>query len=167
VQQQNVTARTRGQLLAALAKAKAALSLARQNLEHTIIRAPVAGQVGDRQAQTGEFVAPGTQLLTIVPMDTIYVTANFKETQTARMLIGQHVRVKIDALPGKSFDGEVESFAPASGSEFSLLPFEPATGNFTRIVQRVPVRVRILPGQEGHERLRPGLSADVTVDLEK
>ncbi|HEY7978956.1 MAG TPA: HlyD family secretion protein [Rhizomicrobium sp.] len=167
VQQQNVTARTRGQLLAALAKAKAALSLARQNLEHTIIRAPVAGQVGDRQAQIGEYVSPGAQLLTIVPMDTIYVTANFKETQTARMLIGQHVRLKIDALPGKSFDGEVESFAPASGSEFSPLPFEPATGNFTRIVQRIPVRVRILPGQDGRERLRPGLSADVTVYLEK
>jgi membrane fusion protein (multidrug efflux system) len=167
VQQQNVTARTRGQLLAVLAKTKAALSLAKQNLEHTIIRAPVSGQIGDRQAQTGEFVSPGTQLLTIVPMDTIYVTANFKETQTARMLVGQHVRLTIDALPGKTFDGDVESFAPASGSEFSLLPFEPATGNFTRIVQRVPVRVRILPGQDGHERLRPGLSADVTVDLQK
>jgi len=167
VQQQNVTDRTRGQLLAALAKAEAALSLARQNLEHTIVRAPVSGQVGDRQAQIGEYVSPGTQLLTIVPMDTIYVAANFKETQTARMLIGQHARVTIDALPGKAFDGTVESFAPASGSEFSLLPFEPATGNFTRIVQRVPVRIRILPGQDGHDRLRPGLSADVRVDLEK
>ena len=165
VQQQNVVLRTRAQLEAALAKTKAALSLARQNLSHTIIRAPVAGVVGDRQAQIGEFVSPGTQLLTLVPLDTIYVNANFKETQTARMLTGQKVRVWFDALPGKSFDGEVESFAPASGSEFSLLPFEPATGNFTRIVQRVPVRVHLLPGQDGLSRLRPGLSADVTVYL--
>jgi len=167
VQQENVTARTREQLLAALAKAKAELLLANNNLAHTVIRAPVDGQVGDRQAQIGEYVQPGTELLTIVPMNTIYVTANFKETQTARMLIGQHARVTIDALPGKTFDGEVQSFAPASGSEFSLLPFEPATGNFTRIVQRVPVRIRIYQRQEGGNRLRPGLSANVTVDLEK
>ncbi|HEX3675522.1 MAG TPA: HlyD family secretion protein [Rhizomicrobium sp.] len=166
VQQQQVVTRTRAQLRAALAKSQAALSLARQNLEHTIIRAPVAGVVGDRQAQTGEYVQPGTQLLTVVPMDTLYVNANFKETQTARMLIGQHVRIWFDALPGKSFDGTVESFAPASGSEFSLLPFEPATGNFTRIVQRVPVRVRLTPGQNGSDRLRPGLSADVKVYFE-
>jgi membrane fusion protein (multidrug efflux system) len=161
-----VTARTREQLLASLAKAKAALLLATQNLAHTIIRAPENGFIGDRQAQTGEFVSPGTQLLTVVPMETIYVTANFKETQTARMLIGQHARVQIDALPGKTFDGEVESFAPASGSEFSLLPFEPATGNFTRIVQRVPVRIRLYPSQDGLVRLRPGLSAEVAVQFD-
>ncbi len=165
VQQEQVVTRSRAQLAAALAKVKAALSLARQNLTHTIIRAPVDGVIGDRQAQTGEYVQPGTQLLTVVPLGTIYVNANFKETQTARMLTGQKVHVWLDALPGKRFDGEVESFAPASGSEFSLLPFEPATGNFTRIVQRVPVRVRLYPGQDGAEKLRPGLSADVTVDL--
>lgn len=167
VQQQTVTARTREQLLAILAKSKAALSLARQNLGHTIIRAPEAGVIGDRQAQLGEFVSPGTQLMTIVPMNTIYVTANFKETQTSHMLIGQHAHVQVDALPGKTLDGEVESFAPASGSEFSLLPFEPATGNFTRIVQRVPVRIRVYPGQDGANRLRPGLSAAVTIDFDK
>ena len=165
VQQQQVVIRTRAQLQAALAKSEAALSLARQNLSHTLIRSPVDGVVGDRQAQTGEYVQAGTQLMTVVPMTTVYVLANFKETQTARMLIGQRVSVSIDALPGQTFDGEVESFAPASGSEFSLLPFEPATGNFTRIVQRVPVRVHILPGQKNAQRLRPGLSADVTVDL--
>jgi membrane fusion protein (multidrug efflux system) len=103
--------------------------------------------------------------MTVVPMNTIYVLANYKETQTARMLAGQHASVEIDALPGHRFDGEVESFAPGSGSEFSLLPFEPATGNFTRIVQRLPVRIRLFPGQAGGERLRPGLSADVTVQL--
>jgi len=164
-QQVNVVQKSRDQLLAALARSRAALSLAQQNLERTIVRAPVAGVVGDRQAQIGEYVQPGTQLMTIVPMTTLYLTANFKETQTARMLAGQYVRFTIDAVPGKTFEGEVESFAPGSGSEFSLLPFEPATGNFTRIVQRVPVRVHILPGQEGIEKLRPGLSAQVTVRL--
>jgi membrane fusion protein (multidrug efflux system) len=164
-QQERAVLQTRAQLNAALAKAKAALSQARLNLSHTIIRAPVAGVVGDRQAQIGEYVQPGTQLMTVVPLNTIYVLANFKETQTARMLAGQHARIDIDALPGHSFDGEVESFAPGSGSEFSLLPFEPATGNFTRIVQRLPVRIRIYPGQQDSERLRPGLSADVTVRL--
>lgn len=164
-QAEAVVQRNRGQLSAAVAKARAALSLARQNLTHTIIRAPVAGVVGDRQAQIGEYVQPGTQLMTLVPMNTIYVQANFKETQTARMLVGQHVRMDFDALPGREFDGEVESIAPASGSEFSLLPFEPATGNFTRIVQRVPVRIHVDPGQTSGDRLRPGLSADVTVRL--
>jgi membrane fusion protein (multidrug efflux system) len=164
-QQHSVVARSRGQLAAAAGKAKAALSLARLNLEHTVIRAPVSGIVGDRQAQIGEYVQPGTQLMTVVPMNTVYVVANFKETQTARMLVGQHVHITIDALPDKSIEGEVESFAPAAGSEFSLLPFEPATGNFTRIVQRVPVRIRLLDGQPDIERLRPGLSARVSVDL--
>ncbi|MBS0471327.1 MAG: HlyD family secretion protein [Proteobacteria bacterium] len=160
-----VIVQSRAQLLANLARAEAVLTLARQNLEHTVIRAPVDGVVGDRQAQIGEYVQPGTQLLTLVPMNTLYVVANFKETQTARMLAGQHVRIRIDALPGKTLDGEVESFAPGSGSEFSLLPFEPATGNFTRIVQRIPVRIKLTPGQHDLNRLRPGLSADVTVEL--
>jgi membrane fusion protein (multidrug efflux system) len=161
----DVVAHTRAQLVADVAKAEAALSLARLNLEHATVRAPVSGIVGDRQVQIGEYVQPGTQLMRIVPTDTIYVSANFKETQTGRMRVGQPVEIEIDALPGHDFHGEVESFAPASGSEFALLPFEPATGNFTRIVQRLPVRVRLLPGQEGADRLRPGLSAKVTVDL--
>jgi membrane fusion protein (multidrug efflux system) len=165
-QQLAVVNQTRAQLLATLAKAKAALLLAQQNLTHTVVRAPVDGVVGDRQAQTGEYVQPGTQLMTIVPMNTLYVLANYKETQTARMLAGQKVRVSFDAIPSHDFTGEVESFAPGSGSEFSLLPFEPATGNFTRIVQRVPVRIHLDPGQQGFERLRPGLSANVTVRLE-
>jgi membrane fusion protein (multidrug efflux system) len=166
-QQVAAVAHSRGQLAAALEKAKAALSLARQNLSHSVVVAPVAGVVGDRRAQVGEYVQPGTQLMTIVPMDTIYVTANFKETQTARMLPGQRAHISVDALPGRAFEGEVESFAPASGSEFSLLPYEPANGNFTRIVQRVPVRIRLLDGQAAVERLRPGLSAKVTVDFDE
>ncbi len=165
-QQLAVVSATRGQLLAAVAKARATLTLARQNLEHTVVRAPMDGVVGDRQAQMGEYVQPGTQLMTVVPMSTVYVVANFKETQTARMLVGQKVRISIDALPNHDFTGKVESFSPGSGSEFSLLPFEPATGNFTRIVQRVPVRIRIDVGQEDFTRLRPGLSANVRVRLD-
>ncbi|HEX3808284.1 MAG TPA: HlyD family secretion protein [Rhizomicrobium sp.] len=165
-QQQRVAVERSGdQLRAALQKAQATLAQAELNLSHTIVRSPVNGVVGDRQAQTGEYVQPGTQMMTIVPLQTIYVTANFKETQTARMLVGQPVQVSFDALPTDTFNGEVESFAPGSGSEFSLLPYEPATGNFTRIVQRLPVRIKIYPGQKDANRLRPGLSADVTVQF--
>jgi membrane fusion protein (multidrug efflux system) len=163
--QQQAVLRTRAQLEAGLAKATAAALLAKQNLGHTVVRAPVSGVIGDRHAQVGEYAQAGTQLLTIVPMNTVYITANFKETQTTRMLAGQHARIQIDALPDRSFAGTVESFAPASGSEFALLPFEPATGNFTRIVQRVPVRIRLDTNQPQVQRLRPGLSADVTVSL--
>jgi len=93
------------------------------------------------------------------------VTANFKETQTGRMTVGQPVAIRVDALPGVTLRGHVESFAPGSGSQFSLLPFEPGTGNFTKIVQRVPVRIRFDPGQPDLARLRPGLSTTVTVRL--
>lgn len=154
------------QARAARARAAAALDLARQDEAHTVIRAPVDGVVGDRRANPGDYVQPGTRLLTLVPMNTLYVTANFKETQTSRMLRGQPAKVRIDALPGVVFKARVDSFAPGSGSEFALLPFEPGTGNFTKIVQRVPVRLRLEPGQRDVERLRPGLSAKVTVALE-
>jgi membrane fusion protein (multidrug efflux system) len=153
------------QAQAGVARAKAALDLARQDQGHTLIRAPIAGVVGDRQAQPGDYVQAGTRLLTLVPTQALYVVANFKETQTARMLVGQDATVKIDALPSHALRGHVESFAPGSGSEFSLLPFEPGTGNFTKIVQRVPVRIKLDPGQGGLLRLRPGLSATVTVRL--
>jgi membrane fusion protein (multidrug efflux system) len=150
---------------AAVARAQAALDLARQDQTHTVIRAAIDGVVGDRQVEPGDYVQPGTRLLTIVPLGSLYVTANFKETQVARMNPGQPATVKVDALPGVALKGEVESFAPGSGSQFSLLPFEPGTGNFTKIVQRVPVRIRFEPGQAGLERLRPGLSTNVTVRL--
>jgi membrane fusion protein (multidrug efflux system) len=150
---------------AAVARARAALVLARQDQAHTIITSPIDGVVGDRQAEPGDYVQPGTRLMTIVPMKSLYVTANFKETQVARMLPGQEATIKVDALDGKTLKGHVESFAPGSGSQFSLLPFEPGTGNFTKIVQRVPVRIRIDPGQVDVARLRPGLSTTVKVRL--
>ncbi len=153
------------QARASVAKAQAALDLARQDQAHTVIRAPIDGVVGDRQVEPGDYVQPGTRLMQLVPIDALYVTANFKETQVSRMLVGQPASIRIDAVPGVSFKGHVASFAPGSGSQFSLLPFEPGTGNFTKIVQRVPVRIAIEPGQSGLKRLRPGLSTTVTVKL--
>jgi membrane fusion protein (multidrug efflux system) len=172
VAQADVTTAKRATLTAALgeaeageARAKAALDLALQDQGHTLVRAPIDGVVGDRQAEPGDYVQPGTRLLTVVPMSALYVVANFKETQVGRMSVGQPARVHVDALPGSSLKGEVQSLAPGSGSQFSLLPFEPGTGNFTKIVQRVPVRIRLDPGQKGLERLRPGLSTTVDVKL--
>ena len=153
------------QAQASVARARAALLLARQDQAHALIRAPIDGVVGDRQAEPGDYVQPGTRLLTIVPIRALYVTANFKETQVARMVVGQPATIKVDALDGKPLTGRVESFAPGSGSQFSLLPFEPGTGNFTKVVQRVPVRIALDPGQAGVARLRPGLSTTVKVRL--
>ena len=150
---------------AAVASAQAALDLAQQDQANTLVRAPIDGVVGDRQVEPGDYVQPGTRLLTVVPLDALYVIANFKETQTARMVAGQSASVEVDALPGQTLKGRVESFAPGSGSQFSLLPFEPGTGNFTKIVQRVPVRIRFDADQAALARLRPGLSSTVTVQL--
>ena len=147
------------------AKAAANLDLARQDADHTEIHAPVAGVVGDRQANPGDFVQPGVRLLTLVPVADLHVVANFKETQTSRMLVGQAATIRVDALEGVKLKAHVQSFAPGSGSEFALLPFEPGSGNFTKIVQRVPVRLTFDPGQPELARLRPGLSAKVTVKL--
>jgi membrane fusion protein (multidrug efflux system) len=153
------------QARAAVGRAQAALDLARQDQGHAVIRAPIDGVVGDRQVEPGDYVQPGTRLLTLVPLRSLYVTANFKETQVARMLVGQRATIQVDALPGRPLTGRVESFAPGSGSEFALLPFEPGTGNFTKVVQRIPVRIALDAGQDGLERLRPGLSSTVTVRL--
>lgn len=168
----NVARAKRPGLLAALqiaeariAQAKAALNLAYQDQRHTIIRAAVDGVVGDRQVRVGDYVQPGSRLLTLVPLHALYVTANFKETQTARMRPGQPVTIDVDAVGGAPLRGTVESFAPGSGSSFSLLPFEPGTGNFTKIVQRVPVRIAFDPGQSVLDMLRPGLSVTAKVFL--
>lgn len=144
-------------------QARAALDLARQDRRHAIIVAPIDGTVGNRQVRVGDYVQAGSRLLTLVPLHALYVTANFKETQTARMLVGQAVTIDVDALDGEHLTGTVESFAPGSGASFSLLPFEPGTGNFTKIVQRVPVRIRFDPHQPAVDRLRPGLSVTAEV----
>ncbi|WP_047300956.1 HlyD family secretion protein [Pseudomonas fluorescens] len=161
--------RLQAQLQSARAKvatAQARLELAQQDLRHATVYAPMDGTVGNRQVQVGDYVQPGSRLLTLVPLHELYVLANFKETQTQHMYPGQSTRIKIDALPGVSLVGTVESLAPGSGSTFALLPFEPGTGNFTKIVQRVPVRIRFNAEQPGLERLRPGLSVTAKVDLD-
>jgi membrane fusion protein (multidrug efflux system) len=149
---------------ARIAQSKAALDLALQNQRHAIINAPIDGVVGDRQVRVGDYVQPGSRLFTLVPR-ALYVTANFKETQTARMRAGQPATIEVDAFGGTPLNGTVESFAPGSGSSFSLLPFEPGTGNFTKIVQRVPVRISFDPGQSIVDMLRPGLSVTARVTV--
>jgi membrane fusion protein (multidrug efflux system) len=167
-----VTDARRAGLLAALrtaeakvGQAQAAAVLARQDRRHTDIVAAIDGTVGNRQARVGEYVQPGTRLLSLVPLHALYVTANFKETQTTRMRAGQRAEIEVDALPGQLLRGTVESLAPGSGSTFSLLPFEPGTGNFTKIVQRVGVRVRFDPNQAAIASLRPGLTVTTRIHL--
>jgi len=149
---------------ARLAQARAALELARSQLDDTVIRAPIAGIVGNRAGQLGQYVKPGTQLCSLVPLPHVYVTANFKETQLTRMRPGQVATVEVDAYPDHTITGRIESFAPASGAQFSLLPPDNATGNFTKIVQRVPVRIELPADGPLARLLRPGLSVTVTVD---
>ncbi len=136
---------------------------ARRDLSFTVIRAPFKGVVGNKSVQVGDYVTPGKRLAAVVPLDKVYVDANVKETQLAGIQAGETAEVSVDALDGAALKGVVESIAPASGSLFSLLPPENATGNFTKIVQRVPVRVAV-PAQEARGRLRPGLSVVVRID---
>jgi membrane fusion protein, multidrug efflux system len=149
---------------AAVGRAQATLEQAKVNLGYTEIVAPIDGMVGDRKAQAGQYVQPGTRLLTIVPTQALYVIANYKETQLDRMHTGQAVAMTIDAYPGVTVHGHVDSLAPGSGSQFALLPPENATGNFTKIVQRVPIKILIDPNDPLHDRLRPGLSVLPTID---
>jgi len=152
---------------ARLLQTRATLRLAQNDLDNTVIRAPVDGIVGNRAGQTGQYVKPGTQLLSLVPLPRVYVTANFKETQLTLMRPGQPVQVSVDAYPDRIIEGHVESFAPASGAEFSLLPPDNATGNFTKIVQRVPVRISLPANGPLSSLLRPGLSVVVSVDTRR
>lgn len=150
--------------VAALAQAQAARDLAQIDLDNTVVRAPVGGIVGNRQVRVGRLVAPGVSLLDIVPVDDVWVVANFKETQLEQIRPGQRVRISVDSYPNQGLEGVVDSFAPGSGSAFSLLPADNATGNFVRVVQRVPVKIRFL-GNPLPGRLVPGLSARVEIAL--
>jgi len=150
--------------VAAVAYAQASRDLAQIDLDDTVVRAPVDGVIGNRQVRVGRLVAPGTPLLDIVPVNDVWVVANFKETQLEHIRIGQRARITVDGYPNETLEGVVDSFAPGSGSAFSMLPTDNATGNFVRVVQRVPVKIRFagnpLPG-----RIVPGLSARVEIDL--
>ena len=147
-----------------LAELGTALDKARRDLGFTRVVAPFAGVVGNKAVQLGQFVQPGTRLLALVPLDTAYVEANFKETQLVRLKPGQKVEVKVDALGSRVFEGRVASVAPASGAQFSLLPPENATGNFTKIVQRVPVRIALPKDAVTEGLIRAGFSVEVAVD---
>jgi membrane fusion protein (multidrug efflux system) len=149
--------------IAALAHAQAARELAQIDFDDTVVRAPVDGIVGNRQVRVGRLVAPGIPMLDIVPVNDVWVVANFKETQLERIRPGQRALITVDGYPNETIAGIVDSFAPGSGSAFTMLPTDNATGNFVRVVQRVPVKIRFasnpLPG-----RIVPGLSARVEVD---
>jgi membrane fusion protein (multidrug efflux system) len=147
---------------AQVAQKKALLDQAKLNLSYCTIVAPVTGIVGKKTVELGQNISPGEQLMAVVPLDDIWVTANFKETQLNRMNPGQRVRFSVDAS-GREYTGKVVNVGGASGSRFSLLPPENATGNYVKVVQRIPVRINLDPGQNDDHRLRPGMSVDPKV----
>jgi membrane fusion protein, multidrug efflux system len=142
---------------------RAQLAQAELNLQHATVKAPVKGLVSRKTVEPGQIVQPGQPLLAIIPLEEVWVTANFKETQLEHMRPGQKVTVKVDAAGGKEFNGKVDSIAGATGARFALLPPENATGNYVKVVQRVPVKIVLDPGQDPDHLLRPGLSAEPTV----
>ena len=150
--------------LAQAQAARAQLASANVNVGATLIRAAIAGRIGDKTVEVGQYAQTGTRLMSLVPLDRLYVTANFKETQLALMRPGQPVEIKVDALDGITLKGRVASFSPGTGAQFSLLPPQNATGNFTKITQRVPVRIELEATPEVRHLLVPGLSVTATVD---
>ncbi|WP_092141916.1 HlyD family secretion protein [Cupriavidus sp. YR651] len=164
-QSQTVTLQARlQQARAQLEVAEASARQSKLNLEDAVVRATTAGRVADKGVRVGQFAQPGTRLLTEVPVQDLYLTANFKETQVGRMRAGQPVTLHVDALPGEDLHGVVDSLSPGTGSQFALLPAQNATGNFTKIVQRVPVRIHVDVTPEARAVLMPGLSVVVDVD---
>ncbi len=156
--QLEVLSGTKLQRAADLQGAKAALAAARLKLGYTKIVAPFDGVVGERQVQPGDYVNIGSNLINVVPLPNVYVIANYKETQLTRVKPGQPVDVTVDSFPSQRLHGRVERIAPASGSQFALLPPDNATGNFTKVVQRIPVRIALDKNQPLLERLLPGMS---------
>jgi membrane fusion protein, multidrug efflux system len=155
-------ARMIGQAQAAVQAAQASLDQAKLNLSYTRIVVPASGIVGDKTVQIGQRVQPGEQLLTVVPLNDIWITADFRETQLRRMRHGQPVTVHVDTT-GLDYKGYVEGLPGATGELYSLLPPENATGNYVKVVQRLPVRIRLYPGEDPDHRLRPGMSVEPTV----
>jgi multidrug resistance efflux pump len=158
-----VIAGSRASLEAGVKGAEAAVHLAEIDLRNATVRAPQDGRLGEVGVRAGQYVAPGTQLMALVP-ERLWVVANFKETQLPGMKVGQPVTMKVDALDHAAITGRVERFAPATGSEFSILKPDNATGNFTKVAQRIPVRIAIDAGQALAGRLAPGMSVEVSID---
>ena len=162
--QQVAAIRARAQSSAARVKqAQAAVGRAELDLEHATVKAPIKGVVSRKSAEPGQVVQPGQPLMTIIPLEQVWITANFKETQLEDMRVGQRVSIDVDAYGGRDFAGKVDSIAAATGSRFSLLPPENATGNFVKVVQRVPVKIVLDAGQDPNHLLRPGMSVTPTV----
>lgn len=159
----DVLATARVEAVAGRDRAQAAVHQAELNLSYATITAPVAGTVGARSLRVGQYVQAGTQLMAVVPLDAVYVVANYKETQLTHVRSGQPVEIRIDGFPDAPLTGRVDSLAPASGLEFALLPPDNATGNFTKIVQRVPVRI-VLDRNTLAGLLRPGMSVEPVID---
>jgi len=155
------------QAQATLARDEALLRQAELNLSYTIVVAPVDGVVGNRTLRVGQYVQAGTQLMAVVPAAAAYIIANYKETQLTDVRPGQPAIVEVDTFPGVTFKGHVDSIAPASGQEFALLPPDNATGNFTKVVQRIPVKIVLDPGSELADELRPGMSVYPTIDTKQ
>jgi membrane fusion protein (multidrug efflux system) len=150
--------------ISTLDELKTALAKAERDLSFTVIRAPIDGVIGNRAMQTGDFVQTGQRVASLVPLDDVFINANFKETQVERLRPGQTAFIAVDALPEHTIEGTIESFSPASGAVFSLLPPDNATGNFTKIVQRLPVRIHVPPAIAREGLLRPGMSVVVSVN---
>jgi len=162
--QQVAATKARAQSSAARVKqAQAAVDQAELDLEHATVKASIKGIVSRKSAEAGQVIQPGQPLMTLIPLEQVWITANFKETQLEEMRVGQRVTVDVDAYGGKEFNGKVESIAAATGSRFSLLPPENATGNFVKVVQRVPVKIVLDAGQDPEHLLRPGMSVTPTV----
>jgi membrane fusion protein (multidrug efflux system) len=160
----NAALKNIGSREAAVAMAQAELDQALLNYGYTKITAPMSGVIGKKSVEPGQRVQPGESLLAVVPLDDVWVTANFKENQLRRMRPGQPVDIHVDAL-GRTFKGHVDGLGSASGERFSLLPPENATGNYVKVVQRIPVRIDLAPGQNINHRLVPGMSVEPTVWL--
>jgi membrane fusion protein (multidrug efflux system) len=166
VEQLNVLESQERQARATITVQQAAADLAKINLGYTRIIAPADGMVGQRQVQDGQFVSAGTQVISLVPLPNVWVIANYKETQMTRVRLGQPARITVDTFPGVVLHGHVDSWSPASGAQFSLLPPDNATGNFTKVVQRIPVKILLDPYAAVDDLLRPGMSVIPTIDTQ-
>jgi membrane fusion protein (multidrug efflux system) len=150
---------------AQIATARADLAQAQINRQRTEIRSPISGLIGQRAARNGQYVQAGAYLLSVVPDEDIWVQANFKETQIEHMEVGQSAELTFDSFPGTPIQGQVNSLFAASGAQFSLLPPDNATGNFTKVVQRIPVKLTFAPDNPLHGKIRPGMSVTVSVNI--
>jgi membrane fusion protein (multidrug efflux system) len=163
-QELSVLEAQRGEAVAGVKRAAASLRLAKLNLSYTHVLAPVDGVIGQRSVRVGNFVSPGSSLAAVVPIQAAYVLANFQETQLTHAARGQKVRIDVDTFPGQPLRGTVDSLAPATGVAFSPIPPDNATGNFTKVVQRIPLKILLDPGQTLAQRLRVGMSVEVRLD---